>query len=372
VKHAVEYLIARDAQSGGGAAQGVLQDDQWNTYDEALHGVTTFISGYYLAALRVGEEWARRMNDWEAAERFRRIFESGQKQLVTLCWNGEYFEQHLPDYKNRGGEVGPGCMSDQLIGQWWAHQLGLGYILPQDKVVSALRAVFQYNWKSDLTGWKHSPRAFAGAGDKGLIICTWPNGGRPAGVMNYSDEVWTGIEYQVAAHLIYEGLVEEGFAIAKGARERYDGVPRAPMGRNPWCEIECGGHYTRAMASWSLLLALSGFRYNTLDQSLRFVPARQADDFKCFFSGPGGWGNLAQKSSGAGQTVEITVKSGNLKARQLELVALADKTSYQVTVALGGKPVPASVTNSGQSCVVSLGAGGVMINAGQVLKVSVS
>ncbi|HVV73775.1 MAG TPA: GH116 family glycosyl-hydrolase, partial [Verrucomicrobiae bacterium] len=48
VKQAVEYLISRDAASAGGTPAGILQDDQWNTYDEALHGVTTFISGYYL------------------------------------------------------------------------------------------------------------------------------------------------------------------------------------------------------------------------------------------------------------------------------------------------------------------------------------
>ena len=76
--------------------------------------------------------------------------------------------------------------------------------------------------RADLTGWQHAPRAFAGAKDKGLIICTWPKGGRPGNVMLYSDEVWTGIEYQVAAHMIYEGLVEEGFAIVKAARDRYD------------------------------------------------------------------------------------------------------------------------------------------------------
>ena len=87
-----------------------------------------------------------------------------------------------------------------LIGQWWAHQLGLGYVLPKENMVTALRSIFKYNWKSDLTGWHHAPRAFAGAKDKGLIICTWPKGGRPANVMLYSDEVWTGIEYQVAAH----------------------------------------------------------------------------------------------------------------------------------------------------------------------------
>ncbi len=178
VKLAVGYLIDRDAKSNSGQPRGILQDDQWNTYDEALHGVTTFISGYYLAALRAGEEWARRMGDTVTADRYQGIFKSGQQQLVDLCWNGEYFQQHLSDYLNRGGEFGPGCMADQLIGQWWAHQLGLGYVLPKEMVVSALRSIFKYNWKSDLSGWKHAPRAFAGAKDKGLIVCTWPKGGR--------------------------------------------------------------------------------------------------------------------------------------------------------------------------------------------------
>ena len=71
--------------------------------------------------------------------------------------------------------------------------------------------------------------------------------------MLYSDEVWTGIEYQVAGHMIYEGMIEEAYAIIKGARDRYDGIPEPPIGRNPWNEIECGGHYARAMSSWSIL-----------------------------------------------------------------------------------------------------------------------
>jgi uncharacterized protein (DUF608 family) len=124
IKKAVEYLIGRDAAKAGGQPEGILQDDQWNTYDEALHGVTTFISGYYLAALRAGEEWARRMGDQESADRFHAVFLKGQENLQKLCWNGEYFEQKLEDYLKRQGEVGPGCMADQLIGQWWAHQLG--------------------------------------------------------------------------------------------------------------------------------------------------------------------------------------------------------------------------------------------------------
>jgi uncharacterized protein (DUF608 family) len=319
VRRALDYLIARDAASSGGEPSGILQDEQWNTYDEALHGVTSFLSGYYLAALRAGEEWSRRLGDRASADRFRTVFERGRDNLQKLCWNGEYFEQKLDDYLTRKGEVGPGCMSDQLIGQWWAHQLGLGYLLPRQQVQSALRAVFKHNWKPDLTGWKHAPRAFAGAGDRGLIICTWPRGGRPDNVMLYSDEVWTGIEYQVAAHLIYEGMIEEAFAIIKGARNRYDGRGRPPIPRNPWNEIECGGHYARAMSSWSILLALSGFEYDGPAKTLTFEPRITPENFKAFFCGPEGWGSLEQRRDRAGQRNTITVAEGQLSLAELRL-----------------------------------------------------
>lgn len=335
VKRGVEYLISRDAKTSNGEAAGILQDDQWNTYDEALHGVTTFISGYYLAALRAGEEWARRMGEADTAARFHAVFEKGQKRLVELCWNQEYFEQHLPDYLQRQGEVGPGCMSDQLIGQWWAHQLGLGYILPKDMVVAALRAVFRYNFKSDLTGWKHMPRAFAGDKDKGLIICTWPKGGRPAGVMLYSDEVWTGIEYQVASHMIFEGLIDEGLAIVKAARERYDGIPRQPIQRNPWNEIECGGHYARAMSSWALLLALSGWEYDGPGKLLRFTPRYTPGEFKSFFTGPEGWGSARQSRREQSQTNEFRLVAGRLELASLTLSPAG--AVLQAKADLGGK-----------------------------------
>ena len=369
IKKAVDYLIARDAATAGGQPSGVLRDDQWNTYDEALHGVTTFISGYYLAALRAGEEWARRVGDGTTADRFHTVFLKGRKYLVDHCWNGEYFQQELPDYLTRPGEVGPGCMADQLIGQWWAHQLGLGYILPREHVVKALRSVFQYNWKSDLTGWKHMPRAFAGAKDKGLIICTWPKGGRPGQVMLYSDEVWTGIEYQVAAHMIYEGLLEEGLAIVKGARDRYDGIPRPPIPRNPWNEIECGGHYARAMSSWSLLLAASGYEYDGPARSLRFTPRLTPANFKAFFCGPEGWGSLRQNRGGGVQRNQVAVTEGTLAVATLRLAS--DGKPHAAAVTVAGVAVPCRLQANGEGVLVTLEQP-VAIKAGQALEVVLS
>jgi uncharacterized protein (DUF608 family) len=369
IKKSVEYLIRRDAATSNGTPNGLLEDDQWNTYDEALHGVTGFIGTYYLAALRAGEAMASRMGDKAFAERCHTIFLAGQKNLIARCWNGEYFQQDLPDYAQRSGEVGPGCMADQLIGQWWAHQLGLGYLLPQEMVQTALRSIYKYNWMPDLTGWKHSPRAFAGARDKGLIICTWPKGGRPPRVMLYSDEVWTGIEYQVAAHMLYEGLLPEGLAVVKGARDRYDGIPRAPIPRNPWNEIECGGHYARAGSSWTLLLALSGWRYDGISGELTFRPLHTPERFKSFFSGPEGWGSLTQTRQDGRQHSEIHVVEGSLTVSRLHLSA--ERQPQHVTVKVGGIAIAATLEHGLQGVTVAL-AQEATFKAGQQLAVTLA
>jgi uncharacterized protein (DUF608 family) len=369
IKKAVEYLMARDAATSGGMPNGLLEDDQWNTYDEALHGVSGFIGTYYLAALRAGEAMANRTGDRAFTARCRTVFLAGQKNLIARCWNGEYLQQDLPGYEKRGGEVGPGCMADQLIGQWWAHQLGLGYLLPPEMVKTALKSVFRYNWMPDLTGWKHSPRAFAGANDKGLIICTWPKGGRPPNVMLYSDEVWTGIEYQVAGHMLYEGLLEEGFAVVKGARDRYDGIPKAPIPRSPWNEIECGGHYARAGSSWTLLLALSGWLYDGATGQLEFRPLYRPESFKSFFSGSEGWGSLSQTRKADSQRNEIRVEEGALKVARLRLATSAPPKRAVVKVA--GNPVAAVLRTDPTGVFLTLSQPAIL-KAGQTFTVTLS
>src|SRR5947199_4066451 len=149
-----------------------------------------------------------------------------------------------------------------MLGQWFADVLGFDIGMKKERVRKTLQSIYRNNFKQDFWTHANTQRIYALNDEKGLVLCSWPNGGRPALPFVYSDEVWTGIEYQVAAHLIYQGLVEEGMIVAKAARDRYDGLPRPPIARNPWDEIECGGHYARAMSSWSLLLALSGWEYD--------------------------------------------------------------------------------------------------------------
>ena len=210
---------------------------------------------------------------------------------------------------------------------------------------------------------------FVGDKDKGLLIVTWPKGGRPKNVMLYSDEVWTGIEYQVAAHMIYEGMLEEGYAIVKGARDRYDGIPGAPIGRNPWNEIECGGHYARAMSSWSLLLALSGYEYDGVTKQLRFIPQVTPTNFKAFFSGPEGWGSLRQTQENASQRNEIQVVEGRLAISQLHVAPPSHV--QQVKVVLGGAPVEATLKPAPNGILVTF-ATPIVVKAGDTLVVTLS
>jgi hypothetical protein len=152
--------------------------------------------------------------------------------------------------------------------------------------------------------------------------------------------------------MIYEGMIEEAFAIIKGARDRYDGVGRPPIPRNPWNEIECGGHYARAMSSWSILLALSGYEYDAPARTLRVAPRITPDNFKAFFCGPEGWGTLQQIRDGQGQRNVIEVAEGLLGLSEVRLVAR--ETPKTVTVALQGAALEAKAKITGDDVRISL------------------
>jgi hypothetical protein len=152
-------------------------------------------------------------------------------------------------------------------------------------------------------------RTYAINGDRGLLLCAWPSGGRPKLPFVYSDEVWPGIEYQVATNLIYDGFIDEALAIVQAVRERHDGIKR-----NPWNEVECGSHYARSLASWGLLTAFCGYRFDIPGKEISFDPVIYADDFSCFFSTAGAWGVYSQKKNEAGEIKrQIKVLYGSLE-----------------------------------------------------------
>lgn len=359
----VGLLLDHVARTWDPDGTGVLSGIQPSTHDIDLRGTNPFMGTLWLAALRAAEEMALLQGDRDRARWCRERFESGSAEYDRRMWNGDYFVQVLAPDEPDEFQWGPGCLSDQLVGQWWAHVLGLGYVLPREHVVTALRGVVRHNVRTSFRDATHDDRVYADGDDRGLVLCSWPTGGRPAVPTRYADEVWTGSEYQVAAHCLYEGLVAEGMGILRGIWERHDGSRR-----NPYNEVECGDHYARSMAGWTVLGATTGQRYDASRAALSFGPiaALTARDGDCaeirlpFVTGRA-WGTCVLRGSGA----DLDVERGTLELRELALPGLVPGDSVRIA----GAAVAGRVERDGHGSRVVF-APGVVVAAGQRLTVA--
>jgi uncharacterized protein (DUF608 family) len=253
----VKKLMEHVMNDYDAAGDGVIRGEQPNTYDISIYGPNTFIGSLYLAALRAAEEMARLQGEDNLAQHYRARFELGSKNYDDLCWNGEYYTQAVDLAEYTEQQFGTGCHMDQLLGQWWAHALNLGYVLPSEHVRTAVENIFTFNRREGFSRADQRPRVYVDERDRGLYICTWPHGGRPEVPTQYSDEVWSGLEYPVAGLLLFEDRVAPALTMLEDVRDRHDGTRRSP-----WNEVECGDHYVRPMASWTLLEAAAGYQYD--------------------------------------------------------------------------------------------------------------
>jgi Glycosyl-hydrolase family 116, catalytic region len=303
-----------------------MEGEQHNTYDIEFYGPNSMMGGFYLGALKAGAAMAAVVGDLVSAKAYLAMYNKGRAAYDATLWNGEFYVQKYAQVMEKKYQYGEGCLSDMLLGQWLGMVAGLGRYLPPERIQSSLRAIYKNNFLPDFRNFSNVQRTYALNDEKGLLLCSWPNGGRPPLPFPYSDEVWTGIEYQVASHLIYEGLVEEGLNIVKGVRDRYDGLRR-----NPWNEVECGHHYARAMSSWGVLLALAGYSYSGPEMRMDFDPKINAEDFRTVWTAGSGWGIYAQKAA-AGQpfVVSIEAKSGAVDLKDLSVVLPPSRAGQRV------------------------------------------
>lgn len=334
-------------------SDGVMEGVQHNTYDIEFYGPNPMMTSLYLAALRAGELMAERCGQADAAERYRQIYESGRRKADQILWKNDYYVQRIDP--RAGGQTpqvqsifpvspdlglppdqpphqfGLGCLADQLIGQWYAHMLGFGYVLDEAHVRQAMKSIFRYNFRSTMLDHANTERIYALADEGGLLLCTWPRGHKEMLPFMYAHEVWSGIEYQVACHLIYEGRLTDGLKIVKAVRDRHAGYRR-----NPWNEVECGNHYARSMASWSLIDALSGHQWSASEQTLRFAPRMAADNFRSFFAAGTAWGAFSQKLTKGRGTAIIDVQHGAMTVSRVILAS--GRAPRFLKVSLGGQP----------------------------------
>ena len=199
-----------------------------------------------------------------------------------------------PAYQFRSG-----VLSECTTGLWLADQCGLAPQQPAAAVRQHLASVVTHNFRADLSEHDNPQRpAYAFGDDGGLLVCTWPAGGEPTIPFPYSDEVWTGSEYQLACHLLRTGQHAAAERIVATARARHDGEKR-----NPFNEQECGHWYARALASYGLLQAWGGVRYDKRARTLHLAPARAAaaapvtaGDYTVFLAWDGGFGTAGLRA----------------------------------------------------------------------------
>lgn len=368
IRKSVEFIINEDKN-----LDGLLEGAQHNTLDASWYGPMGWISSLYLGALAAGKAMALEVGDQEFANLCNEIFNPGQKNIVKELFNGEYFI-HKPDPAHPNAiNSNDGCHIDQVIGQSLAYQAGIPErIIPEKECKSALESIWKYNFAPDayIYQQQHKPikgaRIYATAGEAGTIMCTWPKGGdekavpgmdkRPAdsktwlGPGGYFDECMNGFEYQVASHMINEGMLTEGLATAKAVHERYGATKR-----NPYNEIECGDHYSRSMASYGVYHAVCGYDYHGPKGIISFNPKINPDNFKSAFIAAEGWGSFSQKRVNGVQTNILKLNYGQLKLNMIKVSLEEGKKAKNVVVKNNGQEFNAKFIQNGSHVSVQLG-----------------
>jgi uncharacterized protein (DUF608 family) len=325
VKKSMDYCI----NTWDPKKKGVVEEPHHNTYDIEFWGpdgmCTSFYLGALLAIIKMGHFQKKDV------KMYQELYDKGKKFTETELYDGEYFIQKITvdglnapnplqaSQKSYGGDYseeakkllekegpkyqyGIGCLSDGVLGAWIASMCGLEDPLDRNKLKSHLVAVHKYNLKKDLSDHVNPQRpSYAMGNEGGLILCSWPKGGKLSLPFVYSNEVWTGIEYQVASHLILMGNVQEGLEIVRACRDRYDG-----RSRNPFNEYECGHWYARALASYGLMQGLTGVRYDAVDKTL-FIDSK-VGDFATFLSTQSGFGTVSLKEG----KPSVKISSGSM------------------------------------------------------------
>lgn len=310
---------------------GTTIEPHHNTYDIEFWGADGMCTSLYLGALEAVIQTGSYLQ--EDMGQYQALLARGQKAMETQLYNGKYFIQKVqweglhnrpdlnsadyrfPEAKAIFQQEGPkyqygnGVLSDGVIGSWLARVCGLPDPIDENMVKSHLEAVYRYNFKTDLSDYSNPQRSTYALGKEGgLLLCTWPNHDQPSLPFVYSNEVWTGIEYEVASHLIMEGKVKEGLNIVRTTRKRYDGTVR-----NPFDEYECGHWYARAMSSYALLQALTGVTYDAVTRTLS-VHSR-VGDFTTFLSTGTGFGNVTYQNG----KVRVNVAYGRIDVQHIQI-----------------------------------------------------
>lgn len=269
----LQYLKQFD-RDGDGIPENEGAPDQ--TFDDwQLKGISAYCGGLWLGALEAAIAMADILTANHLApgntpillSQYRRWLDNGLKAYHPKLWNGRYYRLDT----GSGSDV---VMADQLCGQFMVRHLGLPDLVEDEFTLSALDAIYDacfVKFNQVVQNQERPPQQkfegaqlgnFSAASLKlaiGAANGVLPDGSPEDPDSTHQQEVWTGINFGLAAFLAQMGKREEAMAIASSViHQIYDyglqfRTPEAitALGTYRAC------HYMRPMAIWGLYEVLT-------------------------------------------------------------------------------------------------------------------
>ena len=328
IRKGIHYIL-RERDSDGDLMPDM--DGIMCSYDNfPMYGLASYIQSQWLAAMASVSLAAEVAGDRETGRLAERILQKGRGLMDEKLWNGEYYMLSNDEQGSHG--VDEGILTDQLIGQWVAHQSDLGYLLAREKVHSALSNILKYSYQPEF-----GLRNFTMPAHPGLYPIhetdLW---------VDQANTCWSGVELAFASFLIYEGMVGEGEEVIRTVDDRYR---RSGL---YWDHQEFGGHYYRPMAAWSILHAYLGLGIS--DGHYSFSPKLTRPEYTLFFSHGNGTAHYIREDN----RISIRVSSGMMEVSSLRIedgVSSAKSgqrkepgvRSGKPTILINGRPVEARI-----------------------------
>jgi len=246
VKKAFYWLVSKDLN------KDYLPDnegadhtfDLWNAF-----GVSSYTSGIFLAACLALTKMCEIIEDPDTKRDTTEYYKKGRITFEKKLWQKTHFiEYNNSKSRNFKGlpKLSSSCTIGQLTGQWYAHLLGLDYIVSKEKVCKAIKTVFELNAKD-------SPY--------GLTNSVFPDGKRND-INAHAANIWIGLSYGFISLAIYEGFKKEALEIGErmwsNICEKEKNVWNQPdMYSSSQGEFMFGDHYMRNLCVWSIVFALA-------------------------------------------------------------------------------------------------------------------
>ncbi|MDF5717044.1 MAG: GH116 family glycosyl hydrolase, partial [Rhizonema sp. NSF051] len=250
----LNYLKTFDKDEDGIPENSGAPDQTFD--DWRLRGVSAYCGGLWLAALEaaiaISHVLLTSKNDLGTAVAStlgtdlavqKSIYETWLEQSRPIyqekLWNGQYYRLD----SESGSDV---VMADQLCGQFYARLLRLPDIVPQDCALSALKTVY------DACFLKFHNGKFGAA--NGVL----PDGLPENPQATHPLEIWTGINFGMAAFLVQMGMKDEAFRLTQAVVQQI--YENGLQFRTPEAITAVGtfraSTYLRAMAIWAIYLVL--------------------------------------------------------------------------------------------------------------------